>query len=893
MCDESGLQPMHDHTETVFTSHESPEHQSPHNSVIQLCTSSSNVHMVGQELAPIRAATSYGSTKHIQWIYKRKLCQLVEGEDEKRIYEITNMFRNGPKPDQYYVDFDNNSFLHLAASKNKLDILQRFLSHELCFLYKKPNAYGDLPLHVAIRHGNADAVRCLLGAIHRPGNGYRDCRLTLSKKNSESRTALHIAVLHHRDGHIVKLVMEAMIRAMLFREMNAADTYHRTALHYAIQICSERKCYCDCIQQLSSLNPGPTTKRNKISALHLAAKLGDQQILYCVLRTFYYKGTKHDIDALNSEDRTALMICAENGDFDGFKLLLCNGATVGKVNKKNQNILHLMVQMTVKEPHKVEPILHIFKIIVNYFATSTTHDAHYPPFDVDRTNVFTLQKKESGLSKSLFKSKQSVEFVRLLTQEYAPYDKGNYNHNKSDGKHYNVIQLAAYIDASEIFREILKITNSVRTKIGRKVWHLDYIIPSQIQSSDTSDEIVGESEHSTQVFRGMSSNKCQKSCLELIILNCDEENVETFHKMAQVEPIRTIVTKLSYGRIAIGSFLFVLHIIYMSVLSVYALQTLTSYNNNNTSTAGAEQNEVYRNPTPYLYCLFLVYPLIMCIVMFISCVESCTCSRQLVQTRNKYPYYETNYVVFSVVSLIASLLFSIVVIVWYVLYLLIVLQHSISFTMYAKAVAVTLLIGWLYAIELMRAIPKFQAFTKSLKLIIVKDVLRIVCVYAMVLAGFALAIHVCILVESTNAESVLDTFFETVGTMFGNADLFGAGSAGRHFDSLSYASDASLSGFFRGLLAMYMLMSYIILINVLISMLQQSYSLVYMQTEILWEYETCKKFVYLSKQKLWRSTLRNFIFKDLNRLVFWDILPVVVKTKSEIYGVNNIREKVS
>jgi ankyrin repeat protein len=901
-----------------------------------------------------------------------KLRNAVMKDDAKTI-EL--LFKKGVK--QNTVDDHKNSFLHLAASENKINVLERFLSSNLRWLAEEPNEDRDIPLHLAIRSGNTEAVKCLVKVTS-----------TLDRRSAHDRTALHQAVYFHRNEEIITHIVGAVESSHKYGTFNKVDEYGYTALHYAVMSCPHR-IYCRCIQKLSMLNPGPIGDK-QISALNLAAAACDLTVLESVLGTFYRRSDCGDcgtdsrisgpesaqlkateqslanntellvdysvnagkevvkamrnIDARDGSGRTALMICAENYDAAGVELLLNHGATLDVVNEKDSTtLLHQLVLRSVAEPSAIESIFRVFNVIKAHCIAvpQTLVAAGNCQCGVDASGEKKEKVKCSVVQCNRCKllTSQNRTMVHLLTHVNAKFV--GFKH-KSPAS-LSVFQLAAATGASELLDEFLKIVNyrilpKTHNKDGKQGIKNDVAFQLESRTGDSSrpsknvnsegngfpnvmsvncrsafethgskgdqhssNGIPTEPEtHNKDIYYRIKNIQLSSagsrgsyspenilptalfaddgssedvndswSCLELITKNCDDK--DKFRKVLQIEPLNSLVDKLSYGRFAVFIVVVLLHVTYMACFSVYTIRTCYNY-----TAVPAEQNDINHNSTPYWYCLFLTYPFFK--LLFLTAELVTFCSSNDFRLKSLFDYvtceftYLAKYLIFQLLSHTLSLLFCILIIVWYTQYLLMLLQDAVTFATYARTVSVAILVGWLYTIELVRGIPAIQAFAKYVKLIFVKDVMRIICIYALVLTGFSLAIYVCILVVSPSAETVTDTFFETFGQMFGAADVFGANADNRQFDRLNASVEAPL---IRGLIAFYMLISTIILINVLIAMINQSYNDLYAESELLWNYENVKMLVDISRGRMF---VHKWLRKIFRRYIFWKRMKIFEET---------------
>jgi hypothetical protein len=140
------------------------------------------------------------------------------------------------------TDDRGNTFLHVAASENKVQVLDSFLPY-IEYLAEMKNADSEISLHLAIRKGHSQAVRILIR--HIPSLGICD---------ANSCSPLHLTVQNRQD-QITSRIVAAIISAGWTTLLNKVDNRGLMALHYAVLWYKRNK--LNGIRLLGALNPGP------------------------------------------------------------------------------------------------------------------------------------------------------------------------------------------------------------------------------------------------------------------------------------------------------------------------------------------------------------------------------------------------------------------------------------------------------------------------------------------------------------------------------------------------------------------------------------------------------------------------------------------------------------
>lgn len=101
------------------------------------------------------------------------------------------------------MDTSRDTAVHWAAYKGSLPVLGllQYYQEQTARFWTTPDAYGQLPLHLASLRGHAAAVRMILQHL-----SLSDRRMCLGHADSNGRTALQLA--HHKNKPVVAVVLE-------------------------------------------------------------------------------------------------------------------------------------------------------------------------------------------------------------------------------------------------------------------------------------------------------------------------------------------------------------------------------------------------------------------------------------------------------------------------------------------------------------------------------------------------------------------------------------------------------------------------------------------------------------------------------------------------------------
>ena len=753
-----------------------------------------------------------------------------------------------------------SSPLHQAASSGHADVIRLILEFLASTDSKKQlkdmgpedllmqlDSGGGTALHEAAINGYSEAVSILLQYAH-----------NLTVQNNKGKTALHTAAeFGHPD--VVRVILNAVagpestkyncdVHELLSIRDKGGNTAHQLAV---IKGNTSAATVIDdaIVEALSCTDPRIRDKHNRLP-LYYASRSENPDVLRQFLEKFYKPmSNNEELDGVDDDDMcTALMYCAGIGNVTGVELLLQYGADARKPDCSGKmNILHYAIIQTVERPTLERSIISAIDVLID----------HIPD-----TMLRSLCDQYMHMNCDLPPLSESSQ--QLITGMEA------------DGvMAVSPVKLAAAAGAVEILEVLLERTSVYRNNI-ESVYDMKYIVPFPLLTDNYMESYNMEQGN---------------SCCELISQYC---KVDKIVKMLNITPLRVFLTKFSHIRTAVFYIIFVLHIVHMTCFSVSVLPTCDV--DVSLSSPGTEPK------FDEAFAAFLLWPAVVLLFEILCLIK--IVRNEFIKRKNRSNFYDlypkrklelnwietvikfphivaylvpeyfkndklptSSYVkYFERLSHMSAIIFSASTFVWFNEYLNFDPVNSYN---YVQIVFVVLVFGWLQTLEFVKGFLTIHAFVVMLKVVFVKDVLRILVVYVFVQVGVAFAVNAVVLKESpwTASDGVMNgtnptcLIYQIFAKTFSYGNLFSVSIEG---DTESEEVNPSV---IRLLFALYICLTAVVLMNILIARMNNTYAEVVGLKESLWCVENLNFVIWIAEDNvLWIRTvfkkiLQNRIFK--------------------------------
>ena len=702
-------------------------------------------------------------------------------------------------------DDSGNTFFHLAARADQQEIVERFIDQ---VDVNAVNTEAETALFFAVRCGHTDIITILLK------------KSNLKLKNSSGETVLHLACrCPETTPELVQMIVDMMIKAHDWGLVNSQDIRGNTALHVAAR--TGRVDLLPCLRNLSL----KAVNHHGDTPPHVAARQGEVEFLKAIPEHFR---NDLNIDQRNETGASMLHVAASLGDVDIVKVLIESGANMALRDQNGNTVLHMLVTQIVRYRGVSNVHLQVFQLILDNVVRwwCIKDDIAYP--DEDSELYFRHRKKaiihltcellnDRSYSVLLYASKEGAKEVFELIMRL----KEAYMFIRDDDYTFDVTNL-------------IPETNSAQSVTKLRVKPNNWVAPLM----DAAEEI---------------SQMTTPSCLDLIVR---VDRVVVANQMLDIVPMRQLVSGIWNRYQYIYGLIMLMHIAYMVILCNFAIPQLPELVNarefNATALVDAE-------PIPYVF--LLIWPIILFVyelyygihASYTWCMEVgrftndkqwrkiCTSPIKLLQSGFK--------LIMSQWSHWASMIFSVLILIWFIMYLVKAFDQ-----VYFLSLGVIL--GWINTVAFTDGFEGLHSYTIILKTIFLRDILKFLMIYMTVLLGFSYGFQAMLWTSpdlETHPRSIWNYFFTVFNLMVGMGDFFEGTGIFKEYGHQDMETMIKL------VYVVYIILTTIILLNLLVAMMTDSYADVTSNEGTTWRVNSVRLALQIEKSMPFLPKLFRFL----------------------------------
>ena len=694
------------------------------------------------------------------------------------------------------TDKDGNSFLHFAAMQDQAEVIKRFHTRELLDMQNKK---GNTVFHIAAYRGHENTLKALMELKANPGI-----------KNNKGETVLHSAAYSKRIGaESVGMLTEYTITCYSWDVLNFTDFQGNNSLHIAAKHASP-----EVLWEFRAVSIKDQDK-DGMTPLHHAVRPGKPEVLDTMLDIFELARRDARINEQTFVSReTVLHLAANERHIDSIKRLIHLGADISERDCNGNTVLHRIILSCVEDSQRKLQYLEVFDSILDNLVTWWCIKNHISiPYASDRETIMHYR-----------------EAAAL-----------NISHSILNNDGMSVCDLAFAVGCSDVLSRLLMMrgaTYFVEESDDRRthVFDISGLMPrtKRVQTKPSEAKEKMKEKHTYKVVdekEALLSKPKETKAKKLSgmdwLMTCTD-SMKT-GEILDLPPVQII--ERHFASIVAWTFtiLLSLHIIYMSIFTYVGIEVQSAIRADNFS---MDLSSLKKANAGVLYFLVPLEPTVIFIFFIYLFTRYCITGDlkrriQLSKTQSigtvlsVLQEYTLAFIYFS---------FAILVFMWIIL-----LRSGYKYQDYVLAVSICM--GWLLAISFTRGIKMVHYFYKMLLSIILRDVFRFLLVYMFVLLSISLAIHV-IFQASEDLTKVYPTPGATVflifNLMMGMGELFD--------DTLdeSLRSVNRTSDFIKTFYLLYIVLGSLVMLNVLIAMMNDSYSRVLREGSINWRIDSIR-----------------------------------------------------
>ncbi|KAK7489491.1 hypothetical protein BaRGS_00019290 [Batillaria attramentaria] len=680
------------------------------------------------------------------------------------------------KLDPHATDEEGNTLLHLAAMNDEAEVIRRF--HKQVNI-DAVNAKGNTALHEACCRGHAASITALINN-----------KATGSIGNYQGQTALHVAACCREiEPDTVKELMSYIMKSHAWESINIKDNEGKNALHLAAVHATP-----EVMWEFRHI-PVKMADGDGNIALHKAARPGEPEALTMMLDIYETMKRDADINTQNNNHETVLHLVAKNGFSDHVERLVNFGADLSIQDQNGDTVCHTLTKLSAKYPNKAKVYVAVFEEILHEAAAwwCTKHNLHFPHGDQKMHEFYTRQA-----------------VTLLLTDIY----------NKENN---NVLALACRVGAADILLLVLSQKEVLRFKHGDKMFY------NVTNMTPLTSSHVGFS-------RGDAGDHTDRfSYIEWLV---SKKNPIMACKVLNVQPFREI--EEAYSSVAAWTFsiIILIHITYMTLFSLTGLHMLHVRRHCKPTCIpdcppNATHCDEYTNMLDIDHLvLYLVVPIEPAIIIMFTLYVVCKWDLQTMLG----PAYVGRNVIYQMTGfakeampVTISVLYSAAVLLW-------VLAYTLHYRHAEFFLSVAVWMGWLYTINFTRGFRRINYFWRLIQQMLLKDIIKFLGIYTFVLLAFSFAIHamfVTVAEASQKYPTPIHTMFTVFDLMIGMGNLFDG-----NLDTMDVPTYKM--SYLKVVYVTYRVLATILLLNMVIAMMNDSYSAILHQHVLDWRLDSVK-----------------------------------------------------
>ncbi|KAK3582984.1 hypothetical protein CHS0354_027109 [Potamilus streckersoni] len=609
------------------------------------------------------------------------------------------------------------------------------------------------------------------------------CKAEADIKNTKGETALHVAAYSSQiTPETVKELVAYTIKTHAWESLNAKDFQGNNALHIAGKFAKPNVMWeFRFVRFKDKDNDGNTP-------LHEAVRPGEPEALHKMLDIFEAFKRDAKINEQNFEkSETALHLAADEGFGECVKRLIYLDADLSLQDSNGDTPLHRLVKKTVNEPSNLSKHLHVFDIILENVVFWWCKRKNIPYPEQDSKETHQCLKRDATL---------------FLTNDV----------QNNDG--LSVLGLSFKVGAPQIIKRLLMMKDVTMFESQDSThfkFDITHITP---KTNNSSKGCCGG---------GKVSPTMSLSYLDWLITQDIKSRSAQILDLPPMKLVEKYYTSLTAWTFVL---LLICHIIYMSLFTFIGVELQRKLRTN------PDSINVSDAITILLYVIVPLEPAVIVMFFIFSLIRYALLGDFVKRTQlsRKRGFTAALNTITDYSLIIVSVIFASLVAAWIGLF-------SVRYAFQDYFLAAAICIGWLMSIAFTRGVKMIHYFYRLLLNMILRDVSRFVIVYLFVMLAFGFALHVLFQVSEAIAQKYDtpgDTLFLSFNMLLGMDALYGQ-TVDVDTEFSKVGRSATYSKIFY---IIYLVLGTIVLLNLLIAMMNDSYSRVLQEHQVDWRIES-------------------------------------------------------